>query len=279
MDNLVNIPEVVTAKQHYDVTNPDYVCKWMVVAAEFAKAKLFADIDSPAKAFAIMQYGMEIGLSPMLALKNINIIKGQPTINTQAMLSLAAQRGVTWDVEEESEKKCVIVFKKGGRSYRSEFTLKDADDLGLTSRDQWKKQPKTMLFWRSVSNGIRRIDPGAILGLYTPEEVESLAEPADTKKGKSKSTNTNVEAAVVANDNGKEETKEQVEPLDTLCDAVLEKKEEILKAIKRDKARDEEIKGMVKEIYQKHFKGNYTKIPADEKQWEILIGLFEKEYA
>ena len=132
---------------------------------------LYKNAQNAYGAYAIVQYGHELGIGPMMSLQSINIIQGKPAASGQLMLSLATSRGVSFQVEEETETACVITFMRGKQSYRSEFNMDDAKRAGLAGKDNWKKWPKEMLFWRAVAKGVRRIAPEAIMGLYTPDEL------------------------------------------------------------------------------------------------------------
>jgi hypothetical protein len=57
-----------------------------------------------------------------------------------------------------------------------EWTIEDANKMGLLSRDQWIKQPGNMLSWRVITATIRKIFPDVILGLYTPDEALDIDE-------------------------------------------------------------------------------------------------------
>jgi hypothetical protein len=121
--------------------------------------------------FAIIEYGRELGIDPMMALQNINIIGGKLACNSQLMLSKAIEKGVTYKVISETDKGCTIEFKRGETIYTSEFNEGDATAAGLLGKDNWKKHPRDMYFWRAAVKGIRRIAPDAIMGLYSPEEL------------------------------------------------------------------------------------------------------------
>lgn len=135
------------------------------------KSGLFPNAKNEMGAFAIIEYGYELGIPPMMALKNINIISGQLACNAQLMLSLAVSRGVTYNVLEESDTGAKIEFKRGNNTYTAEFNKKDAESAGLLGKDNWKKYPRDMYFWRAVAKGIRRIAPDAVMGLYTADEI------------------------------------------------------------------------------------------------------------
>lgn len=151
--------------------NVDDSIKLQEVANGLYKSGLYPQIKNPAGAYAIVQYGYELGLGPMASLQNINLIQGKPAASGQVMLSLALAIGVKMSVEEESAQKCSITFRRGDMSYNSVFTIEDARQAGLTGKDNWKKYPKEMLYWRCVAKGLRRIAPDAVMGLYTPEEL------------------------------------------------------------------------------------------------------------
>lgn len=151
--------------------DPNYALKRKDVARALFESGLFPNVRNPAGAFAVVQYGSELGLAPMVSLQNINVINGKLAANGQVMLSLALARGVSFQVLTETEKECSIKFVKGQNQYISHFSLKDAEEAGLTGKDNWKKWRKDMLFWRCVAKGVRRIDPTSVMGLYTPDEL------------------------------------------------------------------------------------------------------------
>ena len=151
--------------------NPEDSLKLQKVASGLHQSGLYPNIKGPAGAYAIVQYGFELGLGPMTSLQNINLIQGKPAANGQTMLSLAMSRGVTFQVKEESAERCVITFKRNDMEYTATFTWEDAKRAGLTGKDNWKKWPTEMLYWRAVAKGVRRIAPEAVMGLYTPEEL------------------------------------------------------------------------------------------------------------
>ena len=151
--------------------NVDDSLKLQKVAEGLHKSNLYPQLKGPASAYAVVQYGYELGLGPMTSLQNINLIQGKPAANGQTMLSLAMSRGVTFKVEEETHESCTILFQRGKMEYRSTFTHEDAKRAGLTGKDNWKKWPSEMLYWRTVAKGVRRIAPDAVMGLYTPDEL------------------------------------------------------------------------------------------------------------
>lgn len=156
------------------------------------------------QALAIMLTGRELGIPAMQALRQIHIIQGKPTISPELMLSMAYQKikGFRHFVIESTEEKCTIEFERAGnKPYQHTFTIKDAMGLGLKGKDNWLKQPGTMLRWRCISAGLRIYCPDAILGTYTPEEFNA---EVDTETGEIK----HVESKVL-NESRKDDRKEE----------------------------------------------------------------------
>lgn len=143
------------------------------VADGLFKSGMFPNARNAFGAYAIVQYGHELGIPPMMALKNINIISGQLACNAQLMLSMAMSRGVTYKVITETDKGATIEFRRGDITYTATFNEADAQAAGLTGKDNWRKYARDMYFWRAAAKGIRRIAPDAVLGLYTKDEISN----------------------------------------------------------------------------------------------------------
>jgi hypothetical protein len=131
-------------------------------------------IKTPEQALTIMLTGKELGIGLMESLRSINVIQGKPTMSAQLLLGLCYRTGQVEKayVKESTSEKCVFVIqRKGNPEYVCAFTMQDARSLGLSEKDNWKKQPATMLQWRATSKACRLMFPDAICGLYTPEEI------------------------------------------------------------------------------------------------------------
>lgn len=132
-----------------------------------------SSVNTPQKAVAIMMLGRELGIAPWAALTSVNVIQGKPTVSPQLMLALINRSGQLEDmVMESTDTGCKVTMTRKGRTPHSEeFTMQDAAALGLTSKDNYRKQPGTMLKWRAVAACARVVFADVILGLYTPEEM------------------------------------------------------------------------------------------------------------
>ena len=140
-----------------------------------------ASVNSPQKAVAIMMLGRELGIPPWAALSTINVIQGKPTVSPQLMLALINRSKQLEDMTiSASASECVVMMKRKGRTLHTEtFTMQNATALQLTGKDNYKKQPATMLKWRAVAACARVVFPDVVLGLYTHEEMGADVEVDD----------------------------------------------------------------------------------------------------
>jgi len=137
-------------------------------------------IKTPAQAVSIILMGREVGLPEMQALRSINVIQGKPTLSAELMLALFSARvNGESKVNKSDETECVITFKRPGREpHTQRFTIEQARKLGFATKDNYNKQPATMLQWRCVSAGLRFYAPDAIAGIsYTPDELGAEVNP------------------------------------------------------------------------------------------------------
>lgn len=136
-------------------------------------------IKTPEQAVAIIMTGRELDIPPMQALRQINVIQGKPTVSPELMLSLARTRisGFVCNILESTNDICKIEFlRPNHKPLIQSFTIDDAKKSGLSSKDNWQKQPSVMLRWRCIAAGLRLIAPEAIMGCLTHEEMAPSSE-------------------------------------------------------------------------------------------------------
>lgn len=141
--------------------------------------------DKPHEVTAAILAGKELGLDPMAALRSITVIKGTPALTANAMRGLVQARGHEVWVETESSTRAVVKARRAGedRVHTSEWTLDRAKSMGLTSRDNWQKQPQAMLVARATSEACRRVAADVLIGMpYSAEELADVdGDVADLK--------------------------------------------------------------------------------------------------
>ena len=134
----------------------------------------------PAMVGAVIMFGQELGLTPMVAVRSVCVISGTMTLKAELMLTLALQRGVKAKWAENTNEAATLVLSRDGVEFLPvRFTLEDAKRAELLGNATWKKYPGNMLRARAITNAIRMHCPD-VLGpcIYSEEEMRDLEEAA-----------------------------------------------------------------------------------------------------
>ena len=153
------------------------------MATSVAASKLFG-INNKDQAVALMLLCQAEGLHPAIAARDYHLIQGRPALKADAMLARFQQAGGKVDWKEYTNDKVTGVFSHPqGGSLEVSWSLAQAKAIGIANKDNWKNYPRAMLRARVVSEGIRSVYPGCVVGVYTPEEVQDFApsSPAPAK--------------------------------------------------------------------------------------------------
>ncbi|MET8864632.1 hypothetical protein ABZW11_16980 [Nonomuraea sp. NPDC004580] len=119
--------------------------------------------------------GQELGLQPMATLRSIDVIQGTPALRAHAMRGLVQSHGHSVQVVESTPDRCVMRGRRAGEKdwQQVEWTIERAAQLGLTGKDQWKKQPQTMLVARATGEICRLIAADVLYAMpYAAEELD-----------------------------------------------------------------------------------------------------------
>lgn len=136
-------------------------------------------ITKPAQALAIMLTGRELGIPPMLALRQIHVIEGKPTIAAELQLGMFVRRGGTYRwVRTDDECAHIQLRSPNGMTGDFQYTIAEARNAELLAKKNWKRYPAAMLRARAASLGIRAIAPDVSMGMYDPDEVGADVSPA-----------------------------------------------------------------------------------------------------
>jgi hypothetical protein len=134
----------------------------------------------PASCVLAVQYGSEIGLSPMQAIQCIAVINGRPSIWGDAALALVMASPVCEYVREVVEgdgDKMVATCTAKRRNYPeatvSVFSMADAKRAGLAGKaGPWTQYPRRMMQLRARGFALRDAFPDVLKGLLTAEEAQ-----------------------------------------------------------------------------------------------------------
>jgi hypothetical protein len=158
--------------------------------------KLPGHVKSVQDAFTIAQMGKELGFPTMQAFHYIVPIQGKLSLSAKAIGAILRRRGITMQTLEDGlyvykdgstspfatkgeeanpekavDRRTTIRFTRDGIAEDVAFTWVDATKQDLTSKDNWKRMPKEMLWARCLSKGANRIAADLLLGLYSADEM------------------------------------------------------------------------------------------------------------
>lgn len=152
-------------------------------AVTIQKSRLYG-YDSPEQILTLMLVAQSEGRHPASAMKDYHLIKGKPSLKSDAMLARFQQAGGTVRWNERSNEKVSATFAHPqGGEVTVTWTIEDAKRAGLANNDNYRKYARQMLSARCISEGVRLTYPSVISGFYTPEEVADFAiTPAPAEK-------------------------------------------------------------------------------------------------
>jgi hypothetical protein len=155
-----------------------------------AATGFFKDVHDANRAVAKILYGAELGIGPMVALMDIDIIEGAPSPSANLIGGLIkASRRYNYRVRESTATRCEIAFferndagaweEQGVSIFTMEQASKitqkkrDGGSFRLVDKDIWKNYPDAMLFARAMTAGARKYCPDVFGGaaIYTAEEL------------------------------------------------------------------------------------------------------------
>jgi hypothetical protein len=133
-------------------------------------------LNTKEKVFVALQMGHELGLSPMVAVNNIAVIRGKSAQIMDAIVrSHPDYAGIT--IESTDDSATVTIKRRSGEAieeYTSTFSTKDAEKAGLLpakADSAWSTYQKRMLKHRALAFAARDAFPDALAGMYTKEEM------------------------------------------------------------------------------------------------------------
>ncbi|WP_449281221.1 hypothetical protein [Leucobacter sp.] len=138
---------------------------------------------NPGHAAAAIMTARGVGImDPMAALRSLDVIQGTPAFRANTLRALAQRDGHEIWVEEANSQRVVMKGRRRGddRIQESMWDMDRARAMGLTNKDNWKKQPQAMLTARATSELVRLIAADTVAGLYSVEELADGEQPADT---------------------------------------------------------------------------------------------------
>jgi hypothetical protein len=171
----------------------------------------------PSDVLAVILYGHELGLSPMKAIKGIDVVEGNPRISGKLWGAKLRENGHRYRVVERVPRtSCTVEITRGdtGEVHVETYTIEDAITARLCSRDSdgkivarskfgnplpWELQTDRMLFWRTLANGATIHCPEVVFGFDVDDGAEHLAdEPVEPVRADATRTDSPVPAPVAS---------------------------------------------------------------------------------
>ncbi len=168
-------------------TSVQEMMKWAETIIE--SGLLPEDISEPEQVITIVQHGKELGLSPHVAINNLHVISGRPTISAAMLGALLKRAGIEWTIEKDYEKVTVDDITDRVTTYKFFWMSKvtktvievthtvswgQLEVAGYTSKSNYKKYPKEMMRARCLSSGVRAYFPEVLMGMYTDMEMSDV---------------------------------------------------------------------------------------------------------
>jgi hypothetical protein len=128
----------------------------------------------PANLLLALEYGAALGIAPMVAVQEIHVIKGKPTLSALLRAALVRRAGHTLRVTGDATTATCDIIRADDPdfTFTTTWTLDRARAAGLLSNDSWRKYPDNMLKARAISECARNACPDVIAGFgYTAEEL------------------------------------------------------------------------------------------------------------
>ena len=141
-------------------------------------------MEKPESVLIALQWGAELGLSPMAGLQNIAVVNGRPALFGDAALALVRSSGLLEDYREEEVGELgkdsfgykVTVKRRGQGEQAETFTVADAKTAKLWGKNgPWTDYPRRMLKFRARGFVLRDAFGDVLKGLRTTEEAHDMA--------------------------------------------------------------------------------------------------------
>lgn len=160
------------------------------MAQAFSASGLFG-INTPEAAMSLMLIAQAEGLHPAIAARDYHIIEGRPSLKADAMMARFQLSGgqVKWEKYTDEEVVGVFTHPNSPVPVRVDWSVAKAQKITRWSKklnraapltetsDNWKNYPRAMLRARVISEGVRTVAPGCVVGVYTPEEIQDFDDP------------------------------------------------------------------------------------------------------
>lgn len=126
------------------------------------------------------RFGVGLGLGgadgdPFLALSNVYVVSGKPSLYAESMVALVQDRGHDVWTDDLTDTRAVVCGRRKGSEHveRVTITMEQARKAGWTRNAKYRDEPQAMLYARAAARVCRRIAADAVKGFgRAAEELE-----------------------------------------------------------------------------------------------------------
>ena len=131
----------------------------------------------PENVLVALAQGQALGIAPIQAMNQINVIKGQPALSADLIAALVRRAGHRLRVEGNDTYAQATIIRADDPDYIPKpvrWDIERAKRAGLLGNPSWQKYPAAMLRARAISEAARAWANDALYGfIYTPEELDN----------------------------------------------------------------------------------------------------------
>ena len=148
------------------------------MAVHVSASRLFG-ATTPEQAFTLMMISQAEGIHPIQAMRRFHIMtiggKTMPSMRSDAVQGEMIAHGWSIKPVRRDAKEARALFAHPTRQPEGfEMGVTIEQYRHLAGKDVWKNHPDDMLWARLVTKACRTLDPGLIVGIYSPEELSDM---------------------------------------------------------------------------------------------------------
>ena len=155
-------------------------------AAAFSKTSIVPDAyrGKPEDCMVAIDMANRMGVSPLMVMQNLYVVKGKPSWSGQACMSLIQGCGKFRDVRPvytgtvgTEDRAChieAVRISNGETVQGVEVSMQMAKAEGWTSNSKWRNMPELMLAYRAAAFFARVHCPERLMGVYVEGEADDI---------------------------------------------------------------------------------------------------------
>lgn len=188
-DESPRLPNISAGGSVRAIVPQDFDSAWRIANAVVKSGMAPKGVDTAEKAMIAIMHGLEVGMTPMMALQSIAPINGRPSIYGDGALGLVQGSGLMeWykeyyrgkDGKDDYAAVCEVKRKGDPEVKTGTFSIADAKLAGLHGKSgPWTQYRSRMLKMRARSFALRDGFSDVLRGLHIAEEMQDIVPVRD----------------------------------------------------------------------------------------------------